>query len=300
VICVASSDWTDKLSSFSDYGVSSVDLAAPGSSVYGAKPCTVPAIDEDHESECPFDADDPTAPVGLGGGPQAFQLLSGTSMAAPQVSAAAAMVWSHCPDITSAQVKKAIVKNVDPIASMSAKIAYGGRLDLGAAVASVLTCPAASNGTDWPTPPAQPTSPGPDTGSTGSTGGTSGGSGGGGTVKPPTAESGLTFSVIRPSVARIGKVKTVKFKLRCSATCSAKFGVTPTLKGVKGLKKFSGKLAKGKGTRTVTLNLPSGTLKALRALLAEGLKPTLRISLVVSDKNAASSAPTTFSIRLAK
>lgn len=301
VICVGSTDWTDKLSSFSDFGVKSVDLTAPGSSIYGARPCTVPAVDIDSQDECPYDENDPTAPVGLGGGPQAFQLLSGTSMAAPQVAAAAALVWSKCPSITSAQVKGAIVDHVDAIPSIASKIAYGGRLNLGAAVGSVATCPTPSDGTDWPTPPEQPTNPGTDNGN----GGGGGGSGGGGTtITPPTIDDGpgkgLTFSVVRPSLAKIAKAKTVKFKLRCSTTCSAKYTVTPVQKGITGLKKFSGKVAKGKGTRTVTLKLPSGTLKALRALLNEGLKPKLKISLVVSDSRGATSAPTVFNIKLGR
>lgn len=300
VICVASTDWNDKLSGFSDFGTTSVDLAAPGSSIYGARPCTVPAQDVDHQDECPYNADDPTAPLGLGGGPQAFQLLSGTSMAAPQVAAAAAFVWAKCPSITSAQVKSAIVENVDPIATLTTKLAYGGRLNLGAAVNSVASCPTPSDGTDWPTPPEQPSSPGTDEGD----GSAGGGSGGGTVITPPTIDSptgqGLTFSVIRPSLARIKKTRTVKFKLRCSANCTATYKVTPVLKGVKGLKKFKGRIARGKGTRTVKLKLPKKTWKALLALVEEGLKPRLKISLVVADARGATSSPTVFNIKLGR
>ena len=42
-------------------------------------------------------------------------IFGGTSAAAPQVTAAAALVWSAFPGLTAAQVKQRILSGVDPI-----------------------------------------------------------------------------------------------------------------------------------------------------------------------------------------
>jgi subtilisin family serine protease len=301
VICVGSSNWNDAMSSFSDFGVNSVDLLAPGSSIYAAKPCTVPAPDVDHQTECPYDADDNTAPVGLGGGPYAFQLLSGTSMAAPAVAGTAALLWSKCPTLQSSQIKGAIVDNVSPIASVTTRVAYGGRLNASAAVSSIGTCPETSDGTDWPTPPEQPAGPddngGGPSGDTGSTPPTTGG------VVPPkggTVTKPLVFQIIRPVASKVGKTSKVKFKLKCSDLCSAAITAQPISTGVT-FKSFKGKLARGKaGTRTVSLKIPSTTLHAMRAMLTARTKVRLKFSVVVSDRSGQSSKPVVFNVKLSK
>ncbi|MBJ7355288.1 MAG: S8 family serine peptidase [Thermoleophilaceae bacterium] len=302
VICVGSSNWNDALSGFSDYGVNSVDLLAPGSSIYAAKPCTVPAPDVDHQTECPYDAIDETAPVGLGGGPYAFQLLSGTSMAAPAVAGTAALLWSKCPTLQTSQIKSAIVGTVKPIAAVRTKVAYGGRLDAAAAVSSIGSCPAPSDGTDWPVPPEQPVQPDPDGGSTGSTGtvppSSDGGNlppKGGSTIKP------LTFQIIRPLKSRVGRTNKVKFRIRCSDVCSAVAVFRPISSGVT-FKAFKGKLkrSKGAGTRTLTVRVPRATLRAMRAMLAARSRVRLKISVIVTDKAAQSSKPVVFNVALSK
>jgi subtilisin family serine protease len=302
VICVGSTDWTDVMSRFSDFGANSVDLVAPGSSIYAAKPCTVPASDEDHQTECPFYSVDPYEPVGLGGGPYAFQLLSGTSMAAPQVTGAAALLWSKCPTLQSSQIKGALVKNVDPITTITSKVAFGGRLDVGNAMTALGSCPPTSDGTDWPEPPPPPTDPGGDGGPTGGTGPTGGGGPTGSTEGPKggTTTKGLTFQIIRPLSAKVGKVSAVKFKLKCSAVCSADVVIQPVASGVV-FKKFKGKLKSGNaGTRTVSSKVPVSTLRAVRALLAAGTKVRLKFSVVVADKAGAKSKPVAFSVKLSK
>ncbi|MGK2878257.1 MAG: S8 family serine peptidase [Solirubrobacterales bacterium] len=301
VICVGASNWLDAMSPFSDYGVASVDLLAPGSSIYSAKPCTVPAPDVDHQTECPYDAADPTAPVGLGGGPFAFQLLSGTSMAAPAVTGAASLLWSKCPTLQSSQIKSAIVGSVTPLAAVQTKVAYGGRLNVANAVSSIGACPAPSDGTDWPTPPEQPSAPGGDGGTTGSTAPTTPpvidvgtGSGGSAKAKP------LTFRITRPRSAKVGRATKVKFRLKCSDVCSARAVVRPLSSGVT-FKPFKGKLARGKaGTRTMSVKIPRATLRAVRALLAGHTKIRLRFSVTVADKAGLSSKPIAFSVKLAK
>ncbi len=99
IISVASTDRNDNLSSFSNYGATTVDLAAPGSSIYS----TV-----------------------NGGG---YATYSGTSMAAPHVAGVAALAWAYNPNATVAQVKQAILGGVDQVAALGGKVVTGGRLN---------------------------------------------------------------------------------------------------------------------------------------------------------------------------
>jgi subtilisin family serine protease len=99
IISVASTDNKDNLSSFSNYGVSSVDLGAPGSLIYS----TIP-----------------------GGG---YATFSGTSMATPHVAGVASLIWSEYPDLTVSEVKNKILGSVDPIAALNGKSVTGGRLN---------------------------------------------------------------------------------------------------------------------------------------------------------------------------
>ena len=99
VLSVAASDDDDRLARFSNYGATSVDIAAPGVSVLSTEP------DEDYRSRY------------------------GTSMAAPHVSGAAALVWSAVSDATAAEVKEAILLGGDPISSLQDKLASGKRLN---------------------------------------------------------------------------------------------------------------------------------------------------------------------------
>ncbi len=105
IISVAATDNRDNLAVFSNYGVVSVDLAAPGVNIYSTKP---------------------------GGG---YQFLSGTSMAAPYVSAVAALAWSVAPNATVAEVRNALLGGADRIPSLAGKVASGrlnarGTLDM--------------------------------------------------------------------------------------------------------------------------------------------------------------------------
>jgi subtilisin family serine protease len=65
-----------------------------------------------------------------------YQLLSGTSMASPHVAGAAAVLFSHKPSATVADIKAALLDTGDPIAALSGKTVSGRRLNLNAALMS--------------------------------------------------------------------------------------------------------------------------------------------------------------------
>lgn len=104
MVAVAATDNRDALASFSSYGPTSVHLGAPGVDIYS------------------------TQPGGL------YQFLSGTSMATPHVSGAAALVLAKTPTLTTAQLKSALLNNVDPIPSLAGLTTTGGRLNAAKAV----------------------------------------------------------------------------------------------------------------------------------------------------------------------
>lgn len=105
VIAVAATDGNDTLPSWSNYGATSVDLAAPGVDILS----TVPSNN--------------------------YGLLSGTSMATPHVSGVAALVRAKAPAYTHQQIEYLILSSVDPVTSLSGKMVTGGRLNAGNACA---------------------------------------------------------------------------------------------------------------------------------------------------------------------
>lgn len=109
IISVASTDSSDNLSSFSNYGTESVDIAAPGTSIYSTY------------------------------NNSSYARLSGTSMASPQVAGVAALVKSEYPDITTSQIKAAVLDGVDVLDNLEGKVATSGRLNAYKALQSVQT-----------------------------------------------------------------------------------------------------------------------------------------------------------------
>ena len=99
VISVAATDHNDNLASFSCYGATTVDLAAPGVSIYSTLP----------------------------GG--SYGSYSGTSMATPHVAGVAALAWSVNPGASALQIRDAIFQGTDTVASLSGDVATGGRLN---------------------------------------------------------------------------------------------------------------------------------------------------------------------------
>ncbi|MEV5974658.1 S8 family serine peptidase [Streptomyces sp. NPDC051921] len=87
-----------------------------------------------------------------GRGVYAYQSMSGTSMAAPHVAGAAAVVKQRHPDWTAQQIKAALVSSADSGVPGDAREVGGGRLDVKAAIDQrVLGAPAVQGGTfSWP------------------------------------------------------------------------------------------------------------------------------------------------------
>jgi subtilisin family serine protease len=100
VLAVAATDDNDALAWFSNYGLTTVDLGAPGDGTLS----TVPG--------------------------NGYGYKSGTSMATPHVSGAAALLKGYNPSLTALELKSIIMDSVDPVASMSGITVTGGRLNI--------------------------------------------------------------------------------------------------------------------------------------------------------------------------
>ena len=107
VIAVASITSSGALSSFSQYGATTVDIGAPGSGIWS----TVPVSSK--------------GKVASG-----YASYNGTSMATPHVSGAAALYASSNPNATAAQIKSAILGSAISTASLQGKVVTGGRLNV--------------------------------------------------------------------------------------------------------------------------------------------------------------------------
>ena len=100
IISVAATDRNDQMASFSNYGLTSVDIGAPGVDINSTSPNN------------------------------AYRLLSGTSMAGPHVAGAAAMAFMVSPGATWQQVRAAMLGTVDKTTAMNGRTVSGGRLNL--------------------------------------------------------------------------------------------------------------------------------------------------------------------------
>ncbi|MDJ0669816.1 MAG: S8 family serine peptidase, partial [Microcystis sp. M53598_WE2] len=108
LISVAATNRNDQLVTFantggwwgSNYGLTSVDLGAPGSDIYSTTPNNN------------------------------YATYSGTSMASPHVTGAAALLWSQNPTWTAQQVKNTLMNTGDPLASLAGKTVSGKRLNV--------------------------------------------------------------------------------------------------------------------------------------------------------------------------
>ena len=115
IISVAATTSTQGLASFSDYGFTSVQTAAPGQDILSTMLTSGPL----------------SSPSGYG-------TLSGTSMAAPEVTGAAALLWAEHPDWTMQQVRTRLLTTASPLASLTGKVADCGQLNVAAATDTTL------------------------------------------------------------------------------------------------------------------------------------------------------------------
>jgi subtilisin family serine protease len=104
ILTVAASDANDKLASFSNYGESSVDVAAPGVDIFS------------------------TFPGGR------YAEMSGTSMATPYVAGIAGLLKAKNSDTDYGDWKYAIRKKVDKPSALKHKVVYDGRANLNKAI----------------------------------------------------------------------------------------------------------------------------------------------------------------------
>lgn len=106
VVTVAGSTREDGLNSYSHYGASSVDLAAPGVDI-----CSL-GIDSDTDT----------------------YTAAGTSYAAPLVAGAAALLWEAHPDLRTTEVARVLRASAHETPELQGRVQADGRLDLAAAV----------------------------------------------------------------------------------------------------------------------------------------------------------------------
>ena len=105
VISVAALTSSGTRASYSNYGATTVDIAAPGSGIFSTLPGNT------------------------------YGSYNGTSMATPHVAGTAALYASAFPQASAAAIRTAILSTARPTADVSGKVSTGGRLDTAAAVA---------------------------------------------------------------------------------------------------------------------------------------------------------------------
>lgn len=109
IISVAALDSSNNLGSFSNWGIKSVDIGAPGVKVFSTT-------------------------VGNNYSDTVIDLLGatwdGTSMACPHVAGAAALYWSVNPNKTWKEVKTAILNSAKRIPTLEGKVSSNGKLNV--------------------------------------------------------------------------------------------------------------------------------------------------------------------------
>jgi subtilisin family serine protease len=110
IMAVAASDRNDAKASFSSYGATAVDVAAPGVNILS----TV-----------------------LG---QSYGSKSGTSMATPHTAGAAALLAAAHPNLSAASIKATLMNTVDVLPQWSGVVLSSGRINVANAIANPTIC----------------------------------------------------------------------------------------------------------------------------------------------------------------
>ncbi len=121
IISVAATDQNDRKATFSNFGPTSVHVAAPGVYILSTIPqgtsfgmCT--------------------------GSPYpAYDFCEGTSMAAPQVAGITGLLYSYYTNFTHAQIRATVLRYVDVLPTLQGWILTGGRVNAYRAVSSLLS-----------------------------------------------------------------------------------------------------------------------------------------------------------------
>lgn len=100
LLVVASTSSSGRLSYFSNYGSTGVDVAAPGSGILSTTPNN------------------------------RYSSMSGTSMASPNTAGVAAEVLSHFPDLSPVELKKVLMDSATKSSRYRGKVVSEGRVDL--------------------------------------------------------------------------------------------------------------------------------------------------------------------------
>lgn len=112
VLSVAASNSTDERVGFSNFGTTSVDLAAPGSQILST----------------------------YNSSNSSYATLSGTSMASPHAAGAAALLSSFNPSLSAASLKATLMNRVDALPQWNGVVKTGGRLNIGGALQNQTVC----------------------------------------------------------------------------------------------------------------------------------------------------------------
>jgi subtilisin family serine protease len=99
VISVAALDRNDSLASFSNFGVKTVHIAAPGKDILSTW------LNDDYRG------------------------ASGTSMATPHVAGVAALILSKSPNMSVARLREKLLASVDKLPNLEGKVSSGGRVN---------------------------------------------------------------------------------------------------------------------------------------------------------------------------